>query len=203
MKKFLKLLTPPLLFSLIRYIYRKIHILIFKVPPNYILPAYSSEIYYEYSKLPKKSDNVWESKNWINHVKKSLKESVTEPWCKHKLAVINSCKIVCRMSDYKKIHVIDFGGGCGVLVSSLLSSLKNEKIQFEISIVDSKSNIEIGIEYFRDKKNINFYDKNNVKLKNIIDSHKSEQTATILNISGVLQYINKIVNYGMKIFIVI
>ena len=106
--------------------------------------------------MTKKSDNVWESKNWINHVKESLKKSLTEPPCINKLAVINSCKIVCRMTDYKKIHVIDFGGGCGVLVSSLLSSLQNEK-----------------------------------KPMNIIDSHKSEQTATILNLSRVLQYIPK------------
>lgn len=36
------------------------------------------------------------------------------------------------MTDYKKIHLIDFGGGCGVLINPLLSSLQNEKIELII-----------------------------------------------------------------------
>jgi putative methyltransferase (TIGR04325 family) len=189
-KKICKLLLPPVLFGLIRYIYRKIYILIFKVPPNYIPPEYSSEIYFNIPDLSKKLDNVWESKNWINHIKKSLKESQTEIPCIHKLAVINACKIVSRMTDYKKIHLIDFGGGCGVLVNPLLSSLQNEKIELIISVIDSKTNIKLGNDNFKNK-NINFFDQDNVEVKNIVDSYKSTQTTTILNLSSVLQYIPK------------
>jgi putative methyltransferase (TIGR04325 family) len=189
MKKISRLLLPPLLFSLIRYIYRKIHILIFKVPP--IPPEYSSEISFNIQSLSKKLDKVWESKNWINHVKKSLKESLTEIPNIHKLAIINACKIVSKMTDYKKVHLIDFGGGCGVLVNPLLSSLQNEKIELIISIIDSKTNIKLGNDNFKDKKNINFFDQDNIEIENIVDSYKSTQTTTILNLSGVLQFIVK------------
>jgi putative methyltransferase (TIGR04325 family) len=182
MKKIFKILLPPVLFGLIRYIYRKIH----TIPPEY-----SSEISFTIPSLSKKLDNVWESKNWINYVKKSLKESLTEIPCIHKLAVINACKIVSRMTDYKKIHVIDFGGGCGVLVNPLLSSLQNEKIELMISVIDSKTNIKLGNDNFKNKKNVNFFDQDNVEVKNIVDSYKSTQTVTILNLSGVLQYISK------------
>jgi hypothetical protein len=189
MKKISKILLPPLLFSLIRYIYRKIHILIFKVPP--IPPEYSSEISFNIPSLSKKLDNVWDSKNWISHIKKSLKESLTEIPCIHKLAVINACKIVSRMTDYKKVHLIDFGGGCGVLVNPLLSSLQDEKIELIISIIDSKTNIKLGNDNFKDKENINFFDQDNVEIKNIVDTYKSTQTTTILNLSSVLQYMPK------------
>jgi putative methyltransferase (TIGR04325 family) len=95
------------------------------------------------------------------------------------------------MTDYKKVHLIDFGGGCGVLVNPLLSSLQDEKIELIISIIDSKTNIKLGNDNFKDKENINFFDQDNVEIKNIVDAYKSTQTTTILNLSSVLQYMPK------------
>lgn len=90
------------------------------------------------------------------------------------------------MTDYKKVHLIDFGGGCGGLVNPLLSSIQNEKIELIISIIDSKKNIKLGKDYFKNKKNINFFVQDNIEIKNIVDSYKTTKTSIILNLSSVL-----------------
>ena len=107
----------------------------------------------------------------------------------HKVSVIKSCQVLISLRDFQSIHIVDFGGGCGLLVHPLLSFFANHNIDLKISIIDSKSNIEFGKHTFSKEKNVHFYEQDKLNVANLFDLNKSNKFATILNLSSVIQYI--------------
>jgi putative methyltransferase (TIGR04325 family) len=183
MKNLLKSIIPPFLLYFFKYIRKKIKIF------SYVKPQYEPLIYHSYSEFNDNFTNLWESPNWINHVEKSLHNSFIDAPNVHKLSVINACLIANKVSNYSKIHLVDFGGGCGVIVPPLLEVIKSEKLNIDVSIIDSKSNITLGKRVFLNEENIHFFDQEDVNLIELLNRYNQKDAATILNISSTIQYI--------------
>ena len=66
-KSFIKSLIPPILLPFFKALRMRISITF-----KNMKPPYRSIIYRTYDELDLKFDNVWESKNWVTHVEKSL-----------------------------------------------------------------------------------------------------------------------------------
>ena len=58
-----------------------------------------------------------------------------------------------------------------------------------MSVIDSPAIIKFGVDAFSDLTNIRFFEQESADIRSIYDRFKSENVATILNISSVLQYI--------------
>ncbi len=184
LKTLVRSLLPPILLDFTRSFRRKISINIFGLRPHY-----SATVYTEFPNLETGQEDVWESKNWIGHVKNSILQNNLNELSIHKIAVVNSCRILSGLTDCQKIHVVDFGGGNGMLVDPLLGQLSDINIEVQMSIIDSPQNVELGRITFSDKKNVNFYDYSNTNITDIVKKYDAEGYATILNMSSVLQYI--------------
>ena len=102
---------------------------------------------------------------------------------------MNACKTAMKMHQLQRIHFIDFGGGCGVLVPPLLSLAREEEIHIDVTVVDSPTNVELGRNEFTNHPNVKFYEQDKVDLAQICSGYDLDQVASILNLSGVLQYI--------------
>ena len=183
MKKFIKLCIPPILFGTLNRIRQKIYRSI-----SSILPEYSAEIKLKYSDLNVIDNNLWDSPNWFLYESSKLNKFADNPHI-HQQSVIKSCRILNKVNGYKKIHIIDFGGGCGTLANQLFNALSFEKFQLEVSVIDSPIIIKLGADFFSDSRNIKFFEQENADMRKISDRFKSKKFATILNISSVLQYI--------------
>lgn len=183
MKKFIKLCIPPILFGTLNRIRQKIYRSI-----SSILPEYSAEIKLKYSDLNVIDNNLWDSPNWFLYESSKLNKFADNPHI-HQQSVIKSCRILNKVNGYKKIHIIDFGGGCGTLANQLFNALSFEKFQLEVSVIDSPTIIKLGADFFSDSRNIKFFEQENADMRKISDRFKSKKFATILNISSVLQYI--------------
>ena len=70
MRLFIIKFIPPILLPLFNFIMNKVLIDLFRKKPTY-----NQKIYYDYNEINEANfdDSVWESENWINHVKKYLK----------------------------------------------------------------------------------------------------------------------------------
>ena len=184
---------PPILLSLLKIIKKKAKIIFFGKKP-----IYDQKIYHNYREANKGKygDAVWESKNWINHVKNSLKLRL-RPQYKlniHEKAVIKSSQIL-SLLNFKYTHVIDYGGGPGVLIYPLFKFADENNINLKISVIDNKANIIIGQKKYSDKKNVHFYDYKKISDSNIFKINKSGNDGSILNISSVLQYVSNYKNF--------
>ena len=184
MKLFLIKFIPPILFLLFKFIKNKVLIFFFLKKPTY-----EPKIYYDYNDISETTDgdSLWESENWIDHVKNSLKLKSQREVNIHEKAVIKSLQIL-SLYNFEHTHVIDYGGGPGVLIHNLLKFSEEKNFSIKISIIDSKANILLGQKKYADKKNIYFYDYKEISsLKSL--KNKLHNTGFILNISSVLQYI--------------
>ena len=116
---------PPILLPLFKFINNKVLIYFFQKKP-----IYNQKIYYDYNEINKATngDSVWESENWINHVKNSSKlkpKSVNI----HEKAVIKSLQIL-SLYNFEHINVIDYGGGYGVLIHNVLKFAEEKSFAF-------------------------------------------------------------------------
>ena len=202
MRKFIKSCIPPILLKLINLLRRPIRKYIYGVSPEY-----SAEVVFNYSDFNQTYDNTWDSQNWAQWEQIKLKKTVSRLFQLrkayehekefglgsqpniHQKSVITSCRILNKLDGFKKIHVIDFGGGSGTLVPHLLNSPSNKKLELEVSVIDSPAIIKFGVDAFSDSPNIRFFKQENADIKGISDRFKSENVATLLNISSVLQYV--------------
>lgn len=91
MKLFFIKFIPPILLLLLKFIKNKVLIYFFKKKP-----IYEPKIYYDYNDINETtdSDSLWESENWIDHVKNSLKLKSQREENIHKKAVIKSLQIL-------------------------------------------------------------------------------------------------------------
>ena len=158
-------------------------------------PPYKKLISNDYSTLQIYSSDVWNSENWINHVKNSLKLKSQRKLNIQEKTVVKSLQIL-SLLNFDHTNVIDYGGGPGVLIHSLSKFAEENNFNLEISIIDNKANIVIGQKEHADKKNIQFYDFKKIESFKFLETNKSHNAGLILNISSVLQYIH---NY--KIFL--
>lgn len=185
MKNFFKEFLPPFVFKLLKYLTN-----LFKI--NFLgkKQIYDQRIYKNYNEIQKERFNqsVWESKNWISHVKNSLKKKNINI---HEDIVLKSMLSISQLSNNRNIHVIDYGGGAGVLIDKLINFAKKNKINLIISLIDNETNINIAKKNFSNINFLNFYHNE----ENFISNFKKNDTTkflTILNISSVLQYV---INY--------
>ena len=140
-KKIIKSLVPPILLRFFISAWKKIN------KGNYrVYPEYSAEIKFQYSDFNVK-DDLWNSPNWLLYESSKLNKFANKPSVHHR-SVINSCRILNKVNGSKKLHVIDFGGGCGTLAQYLLNSFNNEKIELEISVIDYAKIIKLGASFF-------------------------------------------------------
>ena len=184
MKEFIKSCIPPILLNNINYIRQAIDKYNDNSPPQY-----SAKITYKYSDFNETYDNLWDSPNWVLFDGDKLNNSNNLKPHIHHQSVINSCRVLNKLNGFKKFHIIDFGGGCGTLAGQLFKSLSNEEFKLEVSVIDSSALIKLGADFFSDSTNIKFFGQENVDIKSVSDRFKSENIATILNISSTLQYI--------------
>ena len=184
MRKFIKSCIPPILLKPINLLRRPIRKYIYGV-----YPQYSAEVVFNYSDFNQTYDNLWDSQNWVQWEQSKTKVGFGSQPNIHQKSVITSCRILNKLDGFKKIHVIDFGGGSGTLVPHLLNSPSNKKLELEVSVIDSPAIIKFGVDAFSDSPNIRFFEQENADIKGISDRFKSENVATLLNISSVLQYV--------------
>ena len=152
-------------------------------------PPYKKLISNDYSTLQIYSSDVWNSENWINHVKKSLLSQFDSPPHVHMNAVLSSIKWIHAFDNRIQINIIDFGGGGGVMIPHL-SRLEDElNSSFRKVVIDSTENIKLGQSVLRDVDGLNFFDDTKTKLDDVLLQHDKDESITILNISSVLQYI--------------
>ena len=152
-------------------------------------PPYKKLISNDYSTLQIYSSDVWNSENWINHVKKSLLSQFDSPPNIHMNAVLSSIKWIHAFDNRTQINIIDFGGGCGVMIPHL-SRLEDElNSSFRKVVIDSTENIKLGQSVLRDVDGLKFFDDTKTKLDDVLLQHDKDESITILNISSVLQYI--------------
>jgi len=182
MKKFIKSLIPPILLRFIQRIHWKIITYFYNIPPEY-----SAKISYQYNDFTETYDSLWDSPNWVLYERNKLKKFDNKPNIHHK-SVISICNVLNKLSGFKKIHVIDFGGGGGTLAQYLFNSPLMENIEFQVSVIDSPSIIKYGEDTFSDSTNIRFFEQESADI-NRIKQFSSKNFATILNISSVIQYI--------------
>lgn len=187
MRLFIIKFIPPILLPLFKFIKNKILIYFFQKKPTY-----DQKIYYDYNEINEvtNDDSVWESENWINHVKNSLKLKSQRKLNIHEKTVVKSLQIL-SLLNFDHTNVIDYGGGPGVLIHSLSKFAEENNFNPEISIIDNKANIVIGQKEYADKKNIQFYDFKKISSFKFLETNKSHNAGIILNISSVLQYIPK------------
>ena len=152
-------------------------------------PPYKNLISNDYSTLQIYSSDVWNSENWINHVKKSLLSQFDSPPNVHMNAVLSSIKWIHAFDNRTQINIIDFGGGCGVMIPHL-SRLEDElNSSFRKVVIDSTENIKLGQSVLRDVNGLEFFDDTKTKLDDVLLQHDKDESTTILNISSTLQYI--------------
>jgi putative methyltransferase (TIGR04325 family) len=152
-------------------------------------PTYKKLISNDYSTLQIYSSDVWNSENWINHVKKSLLSQFDSPPNVHMNAVLSSIKWIHAFDNRTQINIIDFGGGCGVMIPHL-SRLEDElNSSFRKVVIDSTENIKLGQSVLRDVDGLEFFDDTKTKLDDVLLQHDKDESITILNISSTLQYI--------------
>ena len=183
-KKIIKSLMPPILFPIASMLYMR-----FFVVFGNKKPAYRNIVSHSHDELDLNFDNVWESKNWLSHVKKSLIDSFHESPGIHKSAVLKSILILTNMYKHKKLSLFDFGGGCGVIVPHVDKIVNKLNLSISINIVDSFSNIKLGQSYLKEYKNVQFFNQDKVDLNQLMATSESENPV-ILNMSSVLQYIH-------------
>jgi putative methyltransferase (TIGR04325 family) len=152
-------------------------------------PQYKKLISNDYSTLQIYSSDVWNSENWINNVKKSLLRQFDSPPNIHMNAVLSSIRWIHAFDNRTQINIIDFGGGCGVMIPHL-SRLEDElNSSFRKVVIDSTENIKLGQSVLRDVDGLEFFDNTKTKLDDVLLQHDKDESITILNISSALQYI--------------
>ncbi|OUW67194.1 MAG: hypothetical protein CBD60_00130 [Flavobacteriaceae bacterium TMED200] len=187
MQLFFVKFIPPILLPLFKFIKNKILIYLFQKKPTY-----DQKIYYNYNEINEaiNADSVWESENWINHVKNSLNLKSQLKLNKYEKTVRKSLQML-SLLNFDHTNVIDYGGGTGVLIHNLSKFAEDNSFNLEISIIDNKANIVIAQKEYADKKNIQFYDFKKISSLKFLATNKSDNVGIILNISSVLQYIPK------------
>lgn len=184
--KFIKSLIPPFIFEILVNLKKKVNLVLGKKP------HYSKEISFDIDMLKSTKENVWDSPNWINHVEKKLKSSYKDKTNIHQEALLETVKTIYYLTNKKIINVIDFGGGCGILIPHI-RNLRNElKIKINSFIIDSETNINLG-KKFLNTENINdvkFYNQTNFSLLDVLKNFKENDNNLVLNISSVIQYIH-------------
>ncbi len=183
MKNFIKLFIPPILLRFIQSARKKIGVYFFNIPPTY-----SEKIFYNLTDFNETYEDLWESPNWVLFERDKLKGFNNKPSIHHK-SVIMSCNIINKIFGFKKIHVIDFGGGGGTLAQYLFKSSVVENIDLQVSVIDSASIIQYGEDTFSNSKNIVFFEHKTADLNRINKRFSSRHVATVLNLSSVIQYI--------------
>lgn len=185
--KFIKCLIPPYLYVILINLKKKFDLLLGKKP------FYSNEISLDISKLKVSKENVWDTPNWINHVEKNLKSSYKDKSSLHQDALLEAVKTIFYLTNKKVINVIDFGGGCGILVPHLRSLSGELKIKINSFVIDSEININLGKKFLDNENNydLKFYDQKKFSLFNILENFKENDNNLILNISSVIQYIHQ------------
>ena len=180
----IKSLIPPIFLPIVQKLNRWRSVTFF--PNN---KPYRDMVSHDYDALNLKFDNLWESKNWIMHVEKTLINSFNEVSDIHKSAVLKSIIILTHVYKNRPLTLYDFGGGCGVLVPPINKLANKLSLPISINVIDSFSNVKLGESYFNEYNNVRFFNQDKVKLRQLLDTSDPDDII-ILNMSSLLQYVH-------------
>ncbi len=103
----------------------------------------------------KKTKSIFDSKRWINNELAKIKNK------KNKFQILNEDLILnlilsLSFSEINKISILDIGGSLGSTYYKLNKNIQKKSIYY---IYEKDSIVRAGSKFFKNKKNINFYNK--------------------------------------------
>ena len=152
-------------------------------------PTYRKDIYYKYEDIKETFQDPFESKNWLSHIERSINYPKKSPGI-HESNTLLGIKFIYHLLHPRKITLIDYGGGFGTLYT--MTEKLSREINFDINsiVIDNTLNINKGKTFFKENKNLKFYDYKTTSALKIIEDKTSEGELTLLNLSSVIQYIH-------------
>lgn len=170
-KNLFRQLTPPLLFSMLRSLYKHF---------NVETPIYEG-LYRNQGELPSIDKNPFAHPNWIAYVggrARSRMSGVTDQDMREMcLSLIGS--IMPATSELEPQTIVDFGGGVGMYWPALMAQNKAE-VNTEFLVIDNESNCIEGKRLFGDQ-GVDFQ-------SNFTHATQSKKNINVLNVASTLHY---------------
>lgn len=170
-KDLLRQLIPPLLFSMLRRLYKHF---------NVETPIYDG-LYRNQAELPSIDENPFAHPNWIAYASsraQSRKEGVTNQDM-HEMCFSLIASMMPVMNAKEPQTVVDFGGGVGMYWPALMAQNKAE-VNTEFLVIDNENNCIEGKKLF-DAQGVDF--QSNFSL-----ATQSKKNISVLNVASTLQY---------------